>query len=328
MSNTRYLHRLSPLLTVPLAVFIGLIITYAGGWGGHLDVLRLILAILVAAGIIALPFVLDTARGLGIGAVLSLVVVLWWTSHEPSNERDWAEPASRAPWAIIDGDQITIYDIRDFRYDEEGRWVANWYDATFDLGEIEQSYFILTTFGFTGVGHVMVSFRFAGDRYIVLSVEIRREDGEEYDPVGGAFRQYELFYTAADERDALALRTHVHQDPTWVIPMNAGPEKTGEFFLDMVQRMTALHHEPEWYNTITNSCASNLADHYQRINDVRLPPDYRILLPGFSEELIAELGLLPDGVDVATARQTYLVDDVAATLAIDDDFSRAIRSWE
>lgn len=320
---------LSLLLTLPLALVTALFVIYTGAFGGSIDVLRVIVALPLALAIVIAPLVLPPARGFGISALVALLVGGWWASHSPSLDRAWAEPASRTPWASIDGDLVTIHDVRDFRYDADGQWTANWYDATYDLREIEQSYFILTTFGgVAGVAHVMVSFRFAGDRYIVLSVEIRREEGEEYDPIGGAFRQYELFYTAADERDALALRTHIHKDPTWVIPMNAGPEKTGAFFLDMVKRMTELHHTPAWYNTITSSCASNLATHYERINNVRLPPDYRILLPGFSEDLIAELDLLPEGVDVATARATYQVNTIAESLVVGEDFSRAIRTWE
>lgn len=326
MLATKNLHRFTPLLTVPLAIAVALTITYTGGFGGAFSVLRLLLGVVVAGLLVALPFVLKSWRGIALSLVLCLVVGGWWASHQPSNDRQWAEPASRTAHATIDGNLVTIHDVRNFRYDEDGTWTADWYDATYDLNEIEQSYFMLTTFGFTGVAHVMVSFRFAGDQYVVLSVEIRREEGEEYDPIGGVFRQYEIFYTAADERDALALRTHVHKDPTWIIPVNAGPEKTGEFFLDMVKAMTDLHHEPQWYNTITNSCSTSLAKHYEHINDVRLPPDYRILLPGFSDELIAELDLLPQEMTVTEAREQFQVSDVATTIDVDENFSQAIRS--
>jgi hypothetical protein len=323
------LRTFSWLLTVPLAGVVALIVTYTGAFGGEVSVVRVVFGTVLALAMVASPFLLPTVRGLFVAMGILAAVTAWWASHEPSNERQWSEPAARTPWATMDGSRVTIHDVRDFRYNEDGTWQANWYDATYDLEELEQSYFILTAFGgLPGLAHVMVSFRFAGEKFIILSVEIRREEGESYDPIGGIFRQYELFYTAADERDALALRLFVHKDPTWVIPMNAGREKTAAFFLDMVERMTKLHREPEWYNSVTNSCASNLASHYERVNEVRLPPDYRILMPGFSEALIAELDLLPEGVDVATARATYQVNDVALKLSSLDDFSVAIRNWE
>ena len=317
---------LSLLFTAPLALLAFFIALHAGGFGGDLPPWRLLLATSLGAAILAAPFFLGLRRG-ALAAFLLLCLPLGvLMAQRPSNDRNWAEAASRTAHATIDGNLVTIHDIRNFRYHDDGTWTADWYDAVFDLEEIRESYFLLTTFGgIEGIGHVMVSFRFGDDQFIVLSVEIRREEGEEYDPIAGVFRNYELIYVAADERDALALRTHIHQDPTWMIPMNAGPEKTGEFFLDMVQRMTALHHQPEWYNTITSSCSSNLARHYEVINDLRLPPDFRILMPGFSGELLAELDLLPEGVTAQDAVELFRIDELARDLPLDEHFSLRLR---
>ncbi|MBA2663335.1 MAG: DUF4105 domain-containing protein [Bradymonadaceae bacterium] len=320
---------LSLFATLPIAVACALVVVYVGGLGGAVSGWRVGLAVVVALGVVGLPLIAGLARGFAGVGVIALGSLGFWGAQAPSNERVWEEPSSRTAWAVVDGRQVTVHDVRDFRYQDDGTWVAGWYDATYDLADIEQSYLVLTRFGgVEGLAHVMVSFRFKGDRFIVLSVEIRREEGESYDPIGGALRQYELFYVAADERDALALRTHVHKDDTWVIPMNAGTEKTGEFFMSMVERMTALHEAPEWYNSLTNSCSSNLADHYQSINEVSFPPDYRILLPGFSDALLSELDLLPEGVSVEQARALFRVNDVAAKLPVDDRYSVAIRGRE
>ncbi len=314
------------LITFPVAVLAALLVIYTGGFGGTPPPWRLGLGLVAFSTIIALPFLLGPRRGLSGAAALLVAPVVFWAVQAPQSDRDWWEPASRTAHATIDGDLVTIHDIRDFRYVDNDTWEASWYDATYDLRELRQSYFLLTTFGdIEGIGHVMVSFQFGDDQFLILSVEIRREDGEGYDPIGGVFRQYELMYVAADERDALALRTHIHQDPTWMIPMNAGPEKTAEFFLSMVERMTDLHHHPEWYNTVTNSCSSNLAFHYEVINDVKLPPDYRILMPGFSGELLAELDLLPDGITAQEAMDRFRVDQVARELPLDEHFSTALR---
>lgn len=311
---------------LPLAVFDALIVTYVGAMGGDVIVWRAILGVVLGLIIVIAPLI-DYNRGIAVSAIISLAVTLFWAAQRPSNDREWAELASRTAWAEIDGTKVHFKNVRNFRYADDGTPQPDWYDATYDVAEIEEGYFLLTTFGgIEGLAHVMVSFRFKGERYLVMSVEIRREKGEEYHPIGGAFRQFELFYVVADERDALALRTHIHKDPTWVIPMNAGPQKTGEFFLDMVQRANSLHTTPEWYNSVTSSCASNLAKHYEVINQVYLPPDYRILLPGFSGELLAELDLLPEGMSVDEAMASFRVDERARTLPLDDDFSRKLRN--
>lgn len=316
------------LLMLPLALLALGVLTYAGGAGGELSPMRLGLGLAVGGAMVAWPVMLGIKRGGLLVALVAALLSIFYGAQRPAADRNWQENVSRAPRASIEGREVTIRDVRDFRYDEEGEVEeARWYDATYNLDEIQQAYFILTTFGgVPGVAHVMVSFEFSDERFVVLSAEARREEGESYDPLGGMFRQYELFYVAADERDALGLRTRVHKDPTWVIPMNAGPEKTAAFFVDMVQRLEALAKEPIWYHTVLNSCSSNLAAHYERINAVELPPDYRVLLPGFSEELIAELDLLPEGVSVAEARERFLINERALAAPLDANFSRAIRS--
>jgi hypothetical protein len=311
---------------LPLALGVALVVTYVGAMGGDVIVWRAILGVVLGLVVLIAPLMKDT-RGAAASAAILLGVVMFWAAQKPSNNREWAELASRTASAQIEGTKVHFKNVRNFRYAEDGTPQPAWYDETYDVAEIEEGYFLLTTFGgIEGLAHVMVSFRFKGEKYLVMSVEIRREKGEEYHPIGGAFRQFELFYVVADERDALALRTHIHKDPTWVIPMNAGPQKTGEFFMDMVQRANSLHTTPEWYNSITSSCASNLAQHYEVINQVSLPPDYRILLPGFSGELLAELDLLPEGMTVDQAMASFRVDERARTLPLDENFSRTLRN--
>jgi len=315
------------LILSPVMAWSMLVVTYAGGTGGSTSEMRAALALIWVAGLIVSLRVVSWMRAATHATLLVTPIVLFFFLLSPSNAREWWEPASRVAHAEVDGDLVTIYNIRNFRYDEEGTWSADWYDATFDLRELSETWFVLTEFGgIEGIAHVMVSFEFADDRFLVISVEIRREDGESYDPIGGAFRQYEIMYVAADERDAIALRTHVHRDDTWVIPMNAGQAANQAFFLDMVSTMSELHATPRWYNTLTRSCATQLAHHYEQVNDVRFGFDRRILMPGFSDALLEELGLLPPGMNLAEIRDAYWVNERALMAGVGESFSRDIRA--
>lgn len=320
------------MLVAPLSAAVliacGALIVYTGGFGGAgATPSRLVVAIGFVAAYLGSRWAASPRWRPVVRSGLVAVVVLWWTFQFPSNDRDWAPAASRTPMATMDGNRVQISNIRDFRYRSADDFDAAWYDAEFDVSEILGAYFVLTEFGgHDAIAHVMVSFEFEGDRFVVFSAEIRREQGETYDPVGGLFRQYELLYVIADERDAIALRSNVHRDPTWVFPIDAGPEATGRFFVDMAQRATDLAERPQWYNTLTNSFATNLASHYERVNQLRLPPDYRIAMPGYSEELIAELGLLPDGITLEQARAAFTINERAQANGVRENFSRAIRT--
>lgn len=326
MTTSPALRRLAVLAALFLpALWTALVVTYVGGLGGTPPTWRI-----VASGLAVTAIMYSAVkhhRGWLVGVALTLVATATWAFQTPQKQRQWSEVAAKTPYATRNGDLVTIHNVRNFRYASNTEWTPAWYDQTYNLKELEQSSLVLTRFGgIDGLAHVMVAFQFKGDKNIVLSAEIRREEGEGYDPIGGALRQFELYYVAADERDAIALRTHIHKDETLLIPMNAGQQKTAEFFMSMVDRMTKLHHEPEWYNSFTSSCASNLAAHYEHVNNVSFPPDYRILLPGFSDTLLQELDLLPEGVSPQQATQKFKINQLVENLPVDEQFSKRIRA--
>ncbi|MFT6396343.1 MAG: hypothetical protein ACJAYU_001086 [Bradymonadia bacterium] len=326
----RFARWFTPLLTLPVATIGGMAVAFVGGTGPP-SALRIILAILFGLMVIFPPLTQkEVKKGLGVTAVLFGIVVAWWTLEPASNERNWYEPQARTPWAEIDGDLVTIHDVRDFRWDDPpDTWEARWYDATYDLSQLEASYFILSRFTENeGVAHVMASFRFAGDQFVVLSVEIRREAGESYSPIRGLFRQYEIMYVAADERDALALRSNHWSDDTYVFPVNAGQEKSAEFFMAMIYSMNDVHESADWYNTLTNSCSTVLANHFEEVSGIEIPMDHRVLMPGFSDQIVEELGLLEDGLSAEEARERYFINPAANAVGVTDTFSTDIRTWD
>lgn len=282
------------------------------------------------AALALLAVVIATGRHRAIGALgAALALVLLGAAARPfvhaEGARQWWEPQARQAYAVRDGDMVHVHHIRSFTYRSASDWTPRWRDDTYRISDITRAWFVLTQFsGFEGIGHVMVAFDFADGRHLVISAEIRREDGEEFDPLRGLFRQFELVYIVADETDAIGLRTHIHRDDTWMFPIEANPATTQRFFVHMLERANALSAHPEWYNTATNSCSSNLAAHYEAINNRSLGFDYRILMPGYSDTLLGELGLL-NGLSPAEARATHRINERALAGPLDDTFSARIR---
>ncbi|PTL80783.1 DUF4105 domain-containing protein [Vitiosangium sp. GDMCC 1.1324] len=228
---------------------------------------------------------------LGALATLCAAVFVWTRTVQPSLTRDWAPDLVRAARAEVQGPLVTLQDIRDFRYRSTTEWDAAWYSATYDTRELVRAWFIVEPFsGFEGAAHTMVSFEFAGDRFVSFSVEIRRERGETYSVLGGLFRQYELIYVVGDERDLIQLRSNYRGDDVYLYPVRASQERTVAFFLDMVHRMNALHEHPEFYNSFTNNCTTNLVRHLEKVSDTDVPYDHRTLLPAYSDALAFALG--------------------------------------
>ena len=67
------------------------------------------------------------------------------------------------------------------------------YDRTYDLNDLQSVDFIVVPFSdMPGGAHTFLSFGFGGRDYLAVSVEIRKERGEEYKPLTGILRQFEI----------------------------------------------------------------------------------------------------------------------------------------
>ena len=143
-----------------------------------------------------------------------------------------------------------------------------------------------------------------------MSVEIRRERGEAFSNVKGFFRQYELMYVVASERDVIGRRVDCDLCDVFLYRSTATPEQARELFVDVMRRVNKLDREPEFYNTLTNNCTTNIRSHINHLKPDRVPYDYRVLLPGYSDRLAYDLGLIePHGSYEETrlrARVNYL----------------------
>jgi len=258
--------------------------------------------------------------------LLLLPALLVFLSVRPSNDREWSEDQSRFPTARVESGQVHFKDIRDFRYSSATEWTPAWYDATYELSDLEAAYYIVEHFADPeAIAHTMVSFRFSGDRFLSFSVELHKEAGESYSPVRGLFRQYELHYVVADERDALQLRTSYRPSRVRLHPITADRDRIEAYFLDLVARVNELAEQPEFYNSLASSCTTNLADHLESVTRHQVRMDYRVYLPGYSSELAWELGLLGQlELENVLVRDQITVDRIEASRGL-DDYSRIIR---
>ena len=258
--------------------------------------------------------------------LLLLPALLVFLSVRPSNDREWSEDQSRFSTAHVEDGRVHFKDIRDFRYTSPTEWTPAWYDATYELSDLEAAYYIVEHFSDPeSIAHTMVSFRFSGDRFLAFSVELHKEVGESYSPVRGLFRQYELHYVVADERDALQLRTNYRPSRVRVHPITADRDRMEAYFLDLVARVNQLAAEPEFYHSLVSSCTTNLADHLESVTRHRVRMDHRVYLPGYSSELAWELGLLGQtDLEEVLHRDQVTADQIEASRG-HDEYSRIVR---
>jgi hypothetical protein len=265
-------------------------------------------------------------RGAAAAFLLFPIGLIWLLLIRPQTERDWSPDQERLPKIEIDGNTVTVRNVRNCDYRSETDYDVRWEDRTYDLAKLRTVWFAVELFSdWRGAAHTLVSFGFEGGETIAVSVEVRREKGEEFSALGGMFRQFELMYVFADERDVIRLRTNCRKDDVRLYPIKATTEEARRFFLDMCERANRLATRPEFYNTFTNNCTTNIADHVNARWPGQVPFGRKVLFPGYSDELAYDLGLIDAEGTLEEIRERFLINAKAQEADKDPDFSKKIR---
>lgn len=250
-------------------------------------------------------------------------------SIRPSNDRDWSPDQAVLPWTELDGRRAHVHNIRNLHYRSVSDYDLAYYDRTFDLDKLRSGWFVVEPFAdLGGAAHTLLSFGFEGDEYLAISVEIRKERGEEFSPWKGLLRQFELMYVVGDERDLLGLRANHRHDDVYLYPVRAPRERLEAVFVSMLERANRLRRRPEFYNTLTNTCTTNIVRHVNQLVPGRVPWSYKVLLPGYADELAYEVGLLDTDLPFAEARRRFRINERAVRHAASADFAAEIRRPE
>lgn len=253
-----------------------------------------------------------------------LLVLGWWLMLKPSNDRNWTPDLAVLPYAEFDGDRVTIHNIRNCDYRSETDFDVRHYNRTFNLSDLKTVDLYMVYWGSPLMAHTMVSFGFGDDQYVCFSIETRKEQGEGYSAVKGLFRQFELTYVIADERDAVRLRTNFRQgEDTYLYRLKVTPEAARQFFLEYIHRANSLRQQPEWYNAISDNCTTGIRT--QRAASDRAPWDWRIIVNGLGNELLYKRGRIATNLPVTEIKELGHINTRARAADKDEDFSRKIR---
>ena len=273
----------------------------------------------------AFLFLPDRRRTLlGFGGALALVL-LWWMSIEPSNERDWQTEVAVLPYATREGDLVTLHNVRNFDYRTEQDFVPRYDDRTYDLRALDAVDLIAVYWAGDAIAHIIVSFGFAGD-HVAISIETRKEKWEAYSSIAGFFKRYELIYVVGDERDLIRVRTKYRQpeELVYLYPTRAGPEAARRLFMEYVERINRLRHSPEFYNTLTTNCTTDVWLLVRALSG-SFPVDWRVLLSGYFPDYAYDAGSLDTSVPFPELKARSLINDRAHAADQAPDFSRRIR---
>ena len=218
-------------------------------------------------------------KGLLVAFLGFVVVLTWWLSLKPSNNRNWQPDHTKTAYADINGDQVTIHNLRNCDYRSETDYTCIWEIRSYHLQNLRGADIFITWWGSPWIAHPIVSFDFGDQGHIAVSIETRNAVGQQYSAIRGFFRQYTLTYIVADERDVIRLRTNYRKgEEVYLFRTRVTPERARRIFLEYLERANSLHAQPEWYNALTNNCTTNIAVSASEADQVATRLDWRVLL--------------------------------------------------
>jgi len=259
-------------------------------------------------------------------AVVLAVTLAWYLRLTPRNDHAWETEYGRAPGIAWDGNQVQLRDIRNFRYRTKTDPIPAWYDDIFDIETLTGVDLVCSYWTGPAIAHVFLTFGFADGRHLAVSVETRRRKGQTYSAIAGFFRHYQLIFVAADECDLIGVRTDIRRERVYLYPLRITPDETKRLFRGYMNRAATLAGRPEFYNTLTDNCTSNIV----RIIDRGLPrgqrlgASWRLLFSGYADAFAYDAGRLAGDGPFAELKQRSLIVR-PANAVIGEDFSAEIR---
>ncbi|MDR9440852.1 MAG: DUF4105 domain-containing protein [Halomonas sp.] len=253
----------------------------------------------------------------------------WWRSLRPAADLDWADDVAYLATGDVEGHRLTLHHVRHFDWHTPHEASGGWERRTYDLRRLQSVDLFVSNWGRPGIAHVLVSFGFsaggaAEEDFVAFSVEVRRERHERFSEIGGFFKQYELAIIAADERDAVRLRSNVRGERVTLYHVTLAPEARRDLLLALVAAANDLACEPRFYHTITANCTTLMFAMMRRIVE-GLPMDHRLLLSGLLPGYIHDHGGLVPGYSLHELRRRGDITQRAREAHDAYDFSRRIR---
>ena len=281
--------------------------------------------ILLLAFVSALIFIPGRLRRLGVIFAGFAMVLAWWLSLKPRNEADWQPDVAQVAWAETSGDEVTLHNVRNSTYRSETDYTPHWETRNVRLSHITGIDMAINYWGSPYMAHPIVSFQFSDSPPICFSIETRKETGESYSAIGGLYRQYELIYIVADERDVIRVRTNFRKgEDIYLYRLNITPEDARGRFMEYIASINRLRVQPRWYNAVTTNCTTSIRSQHDASK--RAPLDWRILVNGKGDEMLYENGTLrTGGLPFQELKKRSLINGFAQAANDDPDFSARIR---
>jgi len=245
----------------------------------------------------------------------------WWFRQKPSHERDWDPSVAALPRAVCARDAVTIENVRNFEYRSLDDFTMRYETRTVHLANLKAADIIFFSWGSAWMSHPVLVFDFGLDGRLSISIEVRYRKGQDYSILRSLYRQQELIFVVADERDAILRRTKYGRGQEALLyRFNASPEDLRAVFLDYVSTINSLYEAPRWYHGLCANCTTS----FYRLPSRRVRCDWRVIANGRLDQALYADGRLDRTLPFPELRRIVHLNEIANN-APEDGFGDYIR---
>jgi hypothetical protein len=219
-------------------------------------------------------------------------------TQPPRSDRDWYPYLAPTMDVTLTDENFAVTPVSDWSYVGPDVTAETYVEAAYDFDQLRNVWFMLEPQpGSQLAAHTLLLFEFEGDRLLGLTIEARREEGEEYSALRGIFNAFELTYIWASARDLLTRRAVMLDHEVFIYPVAITSAQQQALLRNLLARTESLETTPRYYNTITSNCTNELA----KAAGFNWAPAY--ILTGRSDEYLFRRGIIPGAsFDQAHAR--------------------------
>ena len=282
--------------------------------------------VFVVVGLVTVLALFRRGRWVALGVyVLAFgAVIVWWATIEPPADGDWAPDVARQTTGRLEGDILTLSEVRDFDWRTDDDFTERWSKRSYDLSKLKTLDLFLAYWAGPEMAHVIMSFGFDDGDHIAWSVEVRRERNSEFSPVADAFKSHTLIYLATTERDSVRLRSNVRGEDVRLYRLNTPPEQARVLLTQYVLEATALAKQPKFYNSITANCAT-VVFKIMRAAGGMFPFDWRLVVNGFLPGYLYDHRVVVTTMPLSELMERARINAQAKAADQSPEFSRLIR---
>ena len=262
-------------------------------------------------------------------AVAALLLIAlpfaWWHARRPSNTRDWQADVTRLATAEVDGEHLTVRNVRNFRYRSRTDFDERWEERRFDLARLDGLDIFFIYWGAPLIAHTIMSWSFADGQHLAISVETRKKKNQQYSAMAAFFRQYELIYVVADESDVIKLRTNVRGEQVYLYRLRTSRAAARALLLDFLEAVNAVAGQPIWYNALVANCTTVIRERVIHSGG-KVPFSWRLFANAYLPELLYNRGSFDTSLPFAELKAMSHINDRARAADAGEEFSTVIRS--